>query len=588
MNVLELQQGSDLWHAARAKAFCASEAAAAMGVSKYMTRDELLRQKATGLAPLVTPMKQRLFDAGHAVETPARGVAEGIMGTDLYPVVATLDIDGLHLLASLDGVDMLETQIWENKLLNASLVEQCRVGELEPHYWFQMEQQLLVSGAERCLFTTSDGTPGGTHSLWYESKPERRAQLLAGWKQFAKDLAAWKPSATDSPDPKPTAKTMPSLPALNVQITGEVTESNLTEYKAVALEIIRSVNRDLKTDQDFSDSAAARKWCEKVEDGMATLKEQALGKMVSIDQLFKTVDEISAEARAVRLELEKLEKARTLSINSEMVADGITKFRAHIEALNATMPAPYMPKINADFGGAINKLRSVSSKQNAINTELARVKIEADEWARRILVNLRVLDARPEMAFLFNDKATILLKQSEDLGVLVKLRISEHEAAEAKKAEALRASIAAEEQAKAERKAREELAAQHAADAAKAPPLAPTPAAAPAQAEVFDDVVDAEIPHGYAMPPTTNVVAMRTAPPAARTSVPTLRIGVINDRLQHFSVTAEGLRGLGFEPAGRERGAPLYHDDEFPAMCKAIAARALAAAQEHATAQATA
>lgn len=59
--------------------------------------------------------------------------------------------------------------------------------------------------------------------------------------------------------------------------------------------------------------------------------------------------------------------------------------------------------------------------------------------------------------------------------------------------------------------------------------------------------------------------------------MPTLRIGTIKERLQHMSVTAEDLRALGFEPAGRERAAPLYHDDDFPAICEAIAAQALAA-----------
>ena len=65
--------------------------------------------------------------------------------------------------------------------------------------------------------------------------------------------------------------------------------------------------------------------------------------------------------------------------------------------------------------------------------------------------------------------------------------------------------------------------------------------------------------------------------PKVRTGVPTLRIGTIKERLQHMSVTAEDLRALGFEPAGRERAAPLYHEDDFPAICEAIAAQALAA-----------
>ena len=65
--------------------------------------------------------------------------------------------------------------------------------------------------------------------------------------------------------------------------------------------------------------------------------------------------------------------------------------------------------------------------------------------------------------------------------------------------------------------------------------------------------------------------------PKVRNGVPTLRIGTIKERLQHMSVTAEDLRALGFEPAGRERAAPLYHEEDFPAICDAIAAQALEA-----------
>lgn len=203
-------QGSPAWHAARSKHFCASEAAAALGLSKYSTRDELLRQKATGITEEVGAAKQRIFDAGHDAEALARPIAEGIAGTEFYPVVGTREVEGMALLASFDGIDVLDDLIWENKLLNQSLLQQVQAGDLEPHYWLQLEHQLLVSGASRALFTTSDGTPEGTHPLWYESKPERRAQLIAGWRQFAADLAAWVP-----PEAKPApvvAKTVGSLP----------------------------------------------------------------------------------------------------------------------------------------------------------------------------------------------------------------------------------------------------------------------------------------------------------------------------------------------------------------------------------------
>jgi predicted phage-related endonuclease len=95
-------QGSDAWHALRAKHYTASEASAMLGVSKYETRASLMKRKATGLAEEADTATQRRFDDGHAAEAAARPVVEGILGDDLYPVTMTADVNGLPLLAS-DG-----------------------------------------------------------------------------------------------------------------------------------------------------------------------------------------------------------------------------------------------------------------------------------------------------------------------------------------------------------------------------------------------------------------------------------------------------------------------------------------------------
>jgi putative phage-type endonuclease len=311
-------QGSAAWLAARAKHLCASEAAAALGLSKYTTRDELLRQKATGLTEEVSPAKQRLFDAGHQAEALARTIAEGIAGTEFFPVVATREVEGMPLLASFDGIDLLDEVIWEHKLLNESLVQQVQAGDLEPHYYLQLEHQLLVSGATRALFTTSDGTPEGTHPLWYESKPERRAQLIAGWKQFAEDLAAWVP-----PEAKPApvvGKTPDNLPALLIQVTGAVTASNLPEYKAHALEVFRGINRTLATDQDFATAESTVKWCADVESRLAAAKEHALSQTATIDELFRTIDDISAEVLAYLVKVGRLPVNWRTTFQGEMRA----------------------------------------------------------------------------------------------------------------------------------------------------------------------------------------------------------------------------------------------------------------------------
>lgn len=577
-------QGSAAWLAARSKHFCASEAAAALGLSKYSTRDELLRQKATGLTEEVSPAKQRIFDAGHQAEALARPIAEGIAGTEFFPVVATREVDGMPLLASFDGIDLMDELIWENKLLNQSLVQQVQAGDLEPHYWLQLEHQLLVSGASRALFTTSDGTPEGTHPLWYESKPERRAQLIAGWKQFAADLAAWVPPEA-APAPV-VGKTPDNLPALLIQVTGAVTASNLPEFKAHALEVFKGINRTLTTDQDFATAESTVKWCADVESRLAAAKEHALSQTATIDALFKTIDDISAEARRTRLELDKLVKARKEEIRGEIVAGGIAALRKHIDELNAAMPADYMPQVPADFAGAIKGKRTVESLRSAVNDELARAKIEASNIATRIHANVKTLEAS---GLVVPDTAALVLKAPDDLAAIIATR----KAAEQQRQEAERERIRQEE---AEKLQREQLAKQAEQSqkemiqvaqagmqaAAKIANVAQLPigrrAAAAAsyccekgeQQGLVDRGCDdcAEVSAGYQ-------AAMFA--PKVRTGAPTLRIGTIKERLQHMSVTAEDLRALGFEPAGRERAAPLYHDDDFPAICEAIAAKALAA-----------
>ncbi len=66
-----------------------------------------------------------------------------------------------------------------------------------------------------------------------------------------------------------------------------------------------------------------------------------------------------------------------------------------------------------------------------------------------------------------------------------------------------------------------------------------------------------------------------TAPAEPRApSAASLTIGQINERLAHISTTAEGLRGLGFQPAGRRGSAMLYREEDFAAICAAIAGHA--------------
>ena len=534
----ELLQGSKEWNAYRLAHDNASDAPAMMGESSYKTRDQLIAERATGLTPEIDAATQRLFDSGHRFEALARPLAEEIVGQDLYPCTGSLE--NTRLSASFDGLTMLEDVAFEHKRLNQRLrdalsVHGCTGADLPIEYQIQMEQQCLVSGCEKVLFMASDWDDQDQLieelHCWYTPNLELRAQIVAGWKQLHKDVAAWvQPEAKPAPV---VGKTPDNLPALLIQVTGAVTASNLPEYKAHALEVFAGINRELKTDQDFATAESTVKWCADVEGRLAAAKEHALSQTTTIDELFKTIDDISAEARRTRLELDKLVKARKEEIRGEIVAGGITALREHIAGLNAAMPVAYMPQVPADFAGVIKGKRTVDSLRSAVNDELARAKIAASEIAARIHANVKVLAA---CGLVVHDAATLVLKAPDDLAAIIANRVT----AEQQRQEAERERIRQEEAAKLQREA---------------------------DAKAIAEPEPQPVPMTQA-PATVTPIRAVEQPQPARTA-PSLKLGQIAERLG-FVLTADFLKVLGFEPAATDRASKLYHEADFTHICAAL------------------
>ena len=432
MKIHNVAQGSAEWLALRARFRTASEAPAMMGASKYQTRTDLLAAKKSGITPDVTPSQQFIFDKGHATEALARPLTEALIGEELYPIVAT---EG-NLLASMDGATMLGETLFEHKLWNESVVAQVKAGELAPHYYWQLEQQLLVSGAERVIFVCSDGTPENFVHMEYRPVAGRAAQLIEGWKQFEADLANFE--LADAPSIV-VGKAPDELPALRIELTGMVTASNLKVFEDSALAVIDSVKTTLSTDQDFADAKKAVKWCGDVEEAVAVAKKQALSQTQSIDELFSSLDRISAHARETRLKVDKLVKAQELLVKTNIKQKAELELADHIAAINKTLGQVTLPHVVSDFAGAMKNKRTIASLQDAVDTELARAKIDASQAADGIRLNLTSLaELAVDHAFLFSDVQQLVTKANDDLVTLIKFRISEHQKAEQAKADAKR------------------------------------------------------------------------------------------------------------------------------------------------------
>lgn len=439
MKIHNIAQGSAEWLVLRAQYRTASEAPAMMGASKYQSRTDLLMAKKTGITPDVTPSQQFIFDKGHATEALARPLAEALIGEELYPIVAT---EG-NLLASMDGATMLGETLFEHKLWNESVVAQVKAGDLAPHYYWQLEQQLLVSAAERVIFVCSDGTPENFVHMEYRPVAGRAAQLVEGWKQFEADLANFE--MADAPSIV-VGKAPDELPALRIELTGMVTASNLKTFEDSALAVIDSVKTTLSTDQDFADAKKAVKWCGDVEEAVAVAKKQALSQTQSIDELFSSLDRISAHARETRLKVDKLVKAQELLVKTNIKQKAELALADHIAAINKTLGKVTLPHVVSDFAGAMKNKRTITSLQDAVDTELARAKIDASQAADSIRLNLTSLaELAVDHAFLFSDVQQLVTKANDDLVTLIKFRISEHQKAEKEKADAKR--IAEEQEA---------------------------------------------------------------------------------------------------------------------------------------------
>lgn len=471
MQIKNVTQGSPEWLALRTNHNTASEASAMMGASPYKTRSQLLEEKATGVTDEVDAATQKRFDRGHQIEEAARPIAEKIIGDELFPATA-LDDSG-ELLASFDGITMLEDVAWECKTFNKAKAEEVAIGDIPAADFWQCVQQLYVSGAEKLLYTLSDGTEEGSVHCWLTR--ERAAdffdELLAGWKQFDADLAEYQPRKQEQ---AATGATTEDLPAVSVQVSGDLSiVDNFDRFESALKHFIDEVLvREPKTDQDFADLDNQVKQLKKAEDALDAAEAQLLAQVEAVDSAKRRKDMLHKLARDNRLMAEKLVKSQKQAIKLQIAQDAKQAVEDHGAKVQATLDGYTLPRVTTDFNEAMKGKRTITTLRDAADNEVARAKIAINEAADLIRENAKIIaDAGHD--FLFADRQQLALKDSELVKLEVESRITRHKQEEERRLEAERQRIAAEEKAKAERAAQQ---AQEAQEAPKTEPVAEQPA----------------------------------------------------------------------------------------------------------------
>lgn len=446
-----LIQGTPEWHAFRLEHDGASEAAAALALSKKTKRNELLHMKHTGLAKEFSDwVQENILDHGHEVEAKARPLVEEIIGKDLYPVTYSRG----RLSASCDGLTMNRKIAFEHKQWNKELAAAVMAGELPEEHAPQCQQVLLVAGAEMLYFVVSDGTPNNLVYMIVYPDPVWFQRIIDGWDLFHKDLDVYVPPEVIE---KPQAEVIMQLPALVIQVKGEVTTDNMSDFAVATKEYLAGINTQLVTDQDFVNAEAHAKECRTMASKLELTKEAMLSQTVTIGEAVRKIDAWKEEYRLMALQLEKdvvkEKEARRLAILNSVklvYADYVAALGVEIDPIRLVLSTP-------DFAGAMKGKKSIKGWQDAADDSLMNARMAADAVAKEIRAKLTWYNQTINTYFyLCHDLQTIIQKPIDDFKLVVTTRIERQKQVAAEQLEAERQRIQQEEEAKARAKIEEE------------------------------------------------------------------------------------------------------------------------------------
>lgn len=447
MEIVNLQQGSAEWLQYRATKFNASDAPSMLNMSKHRTRNDLLRTMHLEFDKDPSWFQQKIFDKGHRFEAQARARAEQIIGEDLVPVVGCVG----KLSASFDGITFLEDTIWEHKTLNDDIRLCNSVDELHVQYHIQMEQQLMVSGAEKCLFHatiwSNDNTLLDEKYFWYESMPAIRKNIVDGWAQFEKDLSTY--TFVEVVEP-PKAEAVKGLPAVTIQVKGELTLCNLADVIPAFDKFLTEAKTELLSDEDFAQAEEEAKVGRETAKKCKLTAKAVVDQMASVSDAVKTLELYAEKFDKLALAQEKAVKEQKEARKAKAKLEREKAFQEYIVELEKGIePIRLSIGEKPDFVGVMKAQRTLSSLYNKLDSELARVKIIASNTANELRTRLDWFNTAADgFQFLFSDLQQLIYQ--DDIKFLVASRIDTYKAQEQAKAEAERQRIAAEEKAKLE------------------------------------------------------------------------------------------------------------------------------------------
>lgn len=217
---------------------------------------------------------------------------------------------------------------------------------------------------------------------------------------------------------------------LSIVLSGVIEKSNFDEWKSELIEQIRSVNTELKTDDDFVAAGKHVKQFKAAEKSLKVAKKSALEQAAEINKLFEAIDTVSEEARQARLTLDKQIKRRKKEIKSEYVAQGVDSIKAFIATQSDTFQLLSHSEYNdkAIFVDVLSGKASSKGMQKAITKTCEAIKAAITKQANEVQINSTKLDNLPaHHQTLFQDRVQLIALSTEQLDKTINERVNHFE-----------------------------------------------------------------------------------------------------------------------------------------------------------------
>lgn len=433
----DIQQNTLEWEEWREQYLGSSDAPAMLGESNHITRTELIERIALGIKKEASYFMQRIQRRGHALEAKARSeFAEIIVGDDLPATVMSYGI----ISASLDGRTPDGKIIMEHKSLNDDIRAAGCVEMLPLKYRIQMEQQLYVSGAEKCLFVASGSDDEEAVHYWYESDPALLARILAGWDVLLEDAKNYQRAPAEDAS---VMEVVADFPVISAKVDGSISiidnfgdvESSVNDFLA---------NKLIKApvdDNDFANLDNQIKAIKRAEDMLNKAGDDVISQAEAVAAFMKRKTALEKALQSARLSAEKIVKDRKASIEQEEIDRGAAEIRAYMNSRAKDMPIGTELDVLGhgilDISKYTKNLKTIKSIKERISVGVAERKVTINQFIDDVTAKVNWLDETyPDMRLVVPDLARIVNLVEGEFRSEIDSRVKRYREAEKARAEA--------------------------------------------------------------------------------------------------------------------------------------------------------